>query len=678
MKSWMASGLSAAQILAGFSESAEFKEKTASATYVFLDNAAKGEEIYSGSLFDRMPAQPEVVGQTFTLAAGADNVIGTANNDTINALTVKADGAPASTLTAFDSIDGAGGTDTLNIYSDGTLNPKLSGSETIKNVETINIFNSTAAFGATGGIDASKFVGATTINQNGLAAAVTNLASTTTAGFKNVATAAGPAALSVTAAAAATSANVALDGVKGTDANANSAFDAGDNTAHLIVAGAALNAVTVSGSLAQALVSTDPAAAANLVLGVIAGKDVQTLSVNTDVATILAIAEGADSTKEITTVDASASKGGVTYAGTVASGTVAPATIKTGSGDDTVAIVAATVKDDAATTAVDETVSALLETGAGKDTIIINTSGTGTTTANAGDGNDKVTLNADGSGKLTVNLGAGSDTFTVSGAGAVSSTDMIDGGEGSDSLLLKIVGSANIGAFQNFEVFDAAGLAKTLDVNILATKNTVTEITASGDVGTSAILNNLGAGVGYRVTGDTIVTNALSLTQKTAGALTVTLDIDETNTTAVDSGAKTSVDAGVVASNATSIKAVFDSAFVGEALDASDNLTNLTMTGTKATSLEVVSGGANAFNDLVYTGGNDATTGKGDLLTSVTVTGDRDFSFSYAAADGSEIASFDASGLTGKLTFSTAALKVESDVLISLTAVSSNLALAMM
>jgi hypothetical protein len=422
-----------------------------------------------------------------------------------------------------------------------------------------------------------------------------------------------------------------------------------------------LNAVTVSGTVKDT--NADGTVAATTV-AVTTGKDVESVAVTTAVKTTLTVTENAASgaTKDVRTVDASASTGAVAFNGTVTGGTAgAVATIKTGAGDDEVTIVTATKKDDAATTA-DETVSALLETGAGKDTITINASGDGTTTVDAGDDNDTVTLTTDGTGKLTVNLGAGDDTFK--GAGAVAGTDVIDGGEGSDTLLLNMVGAANIGAFQNFEVFDAAALAKTLDVDILATKNTVTEIIASADVGASAVLTNVGAGVGYRVTGDTDVTKALTLTQKAAGALTVTLDIDEPATTAanLDSNAKTNVDAAVVASNATSVKAVFDSSFKDAAVDATDNLTNLTVTGTKATSLEVVSGGAFAINDLVYTSGDDATAGKGDLLTSVTISGDRAITVAINETTTSEVTSIDASALTGALTISTAELKTESDV----------------
>lgn len=701
------------------------------------------------------------------LTAGAENVTGTSGNDTINALAVKADGAAATTFSAFDNVDGGAGTDTFNIYTTGTENATFPTAATVKNVEIVNIYN-TAAAAAFG--DASKFEGATQLWQHAAAVDVTKLAATTTAGFKAVeATIAGD--LDVSAADAATTVTIALDGVKG---DAQTAATTIENRADIDVDGAAVAGVTVSGTLAQKttaslgvkevftatfsattdsdtvtfdgtgaialgaaktaiqaaaayvagynavgaatwvavdnldgtvtftkktvgvvtdVVSGDfvvtgagagadatvtaaaptiqgaatstTAAAASLGLNVTAGKDVESLTVNTAVATTLTVTENAGSAaaKDVKTLDASASAGAITFGGSVTGGTAGSlATIKTGTGADTVTIATATLKDDAATTTVNEAVSALVETGAANDTVTINTSGTGTTNVEAGEGNDTVTLTADGSGILTVNLGAGNDTFK--GAGAVSATDVINAGDGTDTLLLNMVGAANIGAFSNFETFDAAALAKTLDVEILAAKNTVTEFVASADVGTSAVLTNVGAGVGYRVTGDTTVGNALTLTQKTAGALTVTLDIDEAATTVAgfDSGAKTNVDAAVIASNATSLKAVFDSAFKDAVIvgDASDNLTNLTLTGTKATSLEVVSGGAFAINDLVYTSGDDATAGKGDLLTSVTISGDRAITVAITEASTSEVTAINASALTGALTISTAELKAES------------------
>lgn len=583
---------------------------------------------------------------------------GTAGNDTINAQAVDATGAAKTTLSAFDAIDGGAGTDTLNIYTTATENATFPTAATVKNVEIVNVYN-TGAAAALG--DASKFEGVTQLWQHGAAVDVTKLAATTTAGFKGVeATVA--ADLDVTAADTAATVTIALDGVKGDAADVVGPPANVQNQADIDVDGVAVASVTVTGTLAQKT-TTAGAKAATLALNVTAGKDVETLTVNTAVATTLTVTENGTSaaSKDIRTLDASASAGAVTFGGTVTGGTAGSlATIKTGAGADTVTIATATLKDDAATTTVNEAVSALVESGAGNDKVTINTSGTGTTTVNAGEGNDTVTLTADGSGILTVNLGAGDDIFK--GAGAVSGTDVVNAGDGIDTLLLNMVGAANIGAFSNFETFDAAALAKTLDVEILAAKNTVTEFVATADVGAAAVLTNVGAGVGYRVTGDTTVANTLTLTQKTAGALTVTLDIDEPSTTAAnnDSNAKTNVDAGVVASNATSVKAVFDSSFKDAAVDATDNLTNLTLTGTKATSLEVVSGGAFAINDLVYTSGDDATAGKGDLLTSVTISGGRAITVAINEATTSEVTAINASALTGALTISTAELKAAS------------------
>lgn len=356
-----------------------------------------------------------------------------------------------------------------------------------------------------------------------------------------------------------------------------------------------------------------------------AGKDVESLTVNTAVATTLTVTENAGSAaaKDVKTLDASASAGAITFGGSVTGGTAGSlATIKTGAGADTVTIATATLKDDAATTTVNEAVSALVEAGAGNDKITVNTSGTGTTNVEAGEGNDTVTLTADGSGILTVNLGAGNDTFK--GAGSVSATDVVNAGDGTDTLLLNMVGAANIGAFSNFETFDAVALGKTLDVEILATKNTVTEFVASADVGTSAVLTNVGAGVGLRATGD-MTTNALTLTQKTAGALTVTLDADSTSTTAQnDSNLK------ATASNATSVKAVFDvnSGYVQNGANLNDQIVSLT--AVKATAVEVVSGGTNATNVIKIATDDVSGTDVKSTLKTITISGDQLLKFEAA------------------------------------------------
>jgi hypothetical protein len=142
---------------------------------------------------------------------------------------------------------------------------------------------------------------------------------------------------------------------------------------------------------------------------------------------------------------------------------------------------------------------------------------------------------------------------------------------------------------------------------------------------------------------------SIILTQKTAGALTVTLDADETGT--ADVAADIAL-AYVNATNATSLKAVFDTSYldniVDEPTDGLDNLSIISLTGVGST-LEVVSGGANANNMLNY-----IDNAVGDALTSVTVSGDRALDLSFFTA--TKLATVDASAQTGGLTFDLADL----------------------
>ncbi|WP_167537943.1 beta strand repeat-containing protein [Sphingobium chlorophenolicum] len=529
--------------------------------------------------------------------------------------------------------------DTLNIFTDGDSNETLPSTASIQNIETVNIINTTPA--AANIADASKFVGVEELWQINAASNVTNLSEGTVAGFRNVDLSAGRNVASTDAAA---SVAIALDNTRGTGFSGNDqliSINGGPSSAT-----SSLNSVSVSGTIVKGNAANSDEA--SLILVASAGKDVETFSVDSAVETILVVNENTTSvaSADIRTIDASASAGSILFNGSVNNGTAGSvATIRTGAGDDQVQLVTATAADDSATSA-DETVSATVSTAAGADDILINTTGAGTTTVDAGDGDDVVTLNSRGDGKLTVNLGAGVDTFNVTGGETVNAGDTIDAGAGSDTLLLNIVGAANIGAFSNFDVFDAAGLNKTLDVNILATNNTVTEFVTSGDVGAAAQLDNVGANVGYRVLGDTVLANDLVLNQTTAGALTVTLDIDEDASVGANfSSADDAADAAVT-TNATSINAVFDSAFVDAATGtAGDNTGHLTINAADATTLSIVSGGANATNEVVFNGAD---------LTSVTVSGAQDLALDLNTS--TVVTSVNASALTGDLAFNLADL----------------------
>lgn len=567
------------------------------------------------------------VGTTYTLKTGQDVYTGTNANDTFNALSIDADGALASTLTSFDAIDGAGGVDTLNIYTTAAQNNTLPSNLTVKNVEIVNL-NSDANGSNANLTDVSTYQGIQELWQvSGKAAVttasnVTNLATGVTAGFKGYT---GGATVSTNSTA--TSAKIALSN------QAESATFVVDGSANK-----ALTSVTLGGTVADT--NGDGDVNTNLTFKV--GKEVTTASVNSSIATTVTIDDSASAAAtKVHVVDLSGSTGAITFVG---DGDVT--TITGGAAGDVLTIATATVKDNTATAA-DETVTGTLNSGAGDDEITVNTSGTGVTLVNTGAGDDTVNVTARGT-TLKVDLGDGSDTFTASVA--ITAADTIDAGAGVDTLSLQLVGSANVIAFKNFDVFDVNGLTHDLDLDILSTNNTVAEIVGSGALGGGDFtLSNVGAGVSFRATGDMGVADVLSLTQKTAGALTVTLDADQTGT---DTGADDVAAMAVTATNATSVSAVFDTSYLNKAgakageTAATDNVSTIALTTAAATSVTVVSGGANAQNVITI------DDGAGDKLTSITVTGASHLDLTATGL--SKLATIDASASTGGLTTSLA------------------------
>ena len=122
-----------AEILAFMGDAAAAKARAflASVTTTVPNAAA-----IDASVFTLLPVvvdAPDPITTTFTLTVGADTLVGTALNDTFN--------ATSTTLTAVDSIDGAGGIDTLNLTTAGTYT--LSNGANITNVEILNLANGT-------------------------------------------------------------------------------------------------------------------------------------------------------------------------------------------------------------------------------------------------------------------------------------------------------------------------------------------------------------------------------------------------------------------------------------------------------------------------------------------------------------------------------------------------------
>lgn len=570
-------------------------------------------------------------GQTFTLTTGVDTFTGTAGNDTFQAELEFG----TSTITTFDNINGAGGLNTLNIVGNGG---DVNANATFANIQVVNV----DVTGPITNLNSASFGGVQQLWQIGNVNDVT-IGAGVVAGFRNVQSPQFFDPINVTVNAA-QSASVAFDNVgEGQELFINGS------------AGTTLNSVNISGTVVDG--DADGEVGFTFV-DVHVGNGVQTLSVNSAVDAVLTVS--GTLAKPVTAVDASASAGAISL-----NGSSDLATIRTGTGDDTLFVNTITVQDNVATSAV-EAISGLAETGAGNDFIEVATTGTGSTTVNSGAGNDEVLLDSDGSGKLAVNLGAGNDTFArkpLSVLGEVVASDTIDGGEGIDTLQLNLVTTGvvlnNVEAFSNFELFDVAGLASAFDAQELAAKNIVTEFVASNSVvGPNAAITGLAAGIGYRVIGDAGNT-ALALTQTVAGALSVALDVDET--VAPVSAANAS--AAVNATNATSVNAVFSSDFAAVALPAPaiDNVATLTLETSNAAAVTVNSGGTNASNVLnlndaasVPVAGLQQVTGK---VATITVTGAEALELDFQAINGSVLTSINASAQTGGLTTSLAFLK---------------------
>jgi hypothetical protein len=525
------------------------------------------------------------VGQTFTLTQGQDIIVGTAGNDTINVTNFNATtGATQANLSSIDSIDGGAGKDTLNLNLTGGTN-SLSG-VTIKNVEIINLTGAAT-------VDASTFQGATNINFDSTGTSVTKLAATTTVAFNGTAT-------DITVGAAGASANVALNNVA--------------ETAALNVGGTSLNSVTVSGTRAD---SDSSGSLATQALNVTVGKDVQSLTLNTNQKSVLTVAQSTGSTKAFTTIDASASTGALTIDGT---SNTSLANVTTGTGNDIVTLAAVT----SAATSSAAAVNATITTGDGNDTINVNTTGDGMTTVNAGAGNDKIVVSA-GTGPVTVLGGAGNDTVVINKV--LSTSDVINGGDGTDTIQMagaaartaddyivfnKLVTGFETISFSTAETgLDASKLAATYTGIDLASGSAIIgvgtqAITAHGDVDLTA--------AGYSVSGSTTTyAGTIGVTESATGAVVVNADVLNLTVKAAAAGDVTATLTGDV------------------------RTANVTLTNT-------VDSSSNPTADRVAHFVLDNTAADAKLAT-LTLTGSGDATVTNA--DGMKLVTVDASGLNG-------------------------------
>ena len=317
--------------------------------------------------------------------------------------------------------------------------------------------------------------------------------------------------------------------------------------------------------------------------------------------------------------------------------------IATGAGADRLTLTAATVADNLATIA-NESAPAEVQAGSGNDTVTLRTTGNGRVNLDTGANDDLVTLaSRSGAENLQIMLGTGDDRFIVTG-GAITSSDNVNAGGGTDFLNLNAVTAANAPAFTGFEWFNAAGIDSTVNMAWLRL-NATKVIYADGAVGAAAKVINLGAGTEAVVQTD-MARSMLGLSMAIPAALTVRVDIDESGEadTAIDTGA-----ASLSLSNASSVHIAFQSDFLGHSLGeptVGDNLIALKMETLGATRATVSSGGIFASNALNYI---DA----GNTLGSITIVGTQKLELAIARTS---VTLIDAAAHTGGLAVSTASI----------------------
>jgi len=600
------------------------------------------------SLDNTQAASAAARGAVFTLTVGTDTFgpnqpavpvtspvtptnTSTIYNDTFN--------ATDATLLVGDSIDGGQGVDTLNLV----VSTAYAEVGTVKNIEKINITGLAAGPAV---VDAAFYAGSTDIAADGVATEVKNVA-------KQVVTFTGTGiANTVTTTATATSAAVKLVKADGT------VTITGAKVAAASVIGTATGAVTlVDGN------ATDTIKSLTLSL---AG-DVGVTNVAVDTSGMVALA----------TLDASASRVGLTLATgpTVTS-------VSTGSGKDAVSVntVFDTKANAAAGTSLATGTAVSVATGDGADAIVINV--TGTTTGATG---IKGTVNVDG--------GAGDDTFSFTSAVLAGTTLNLNGGEGTDKVIVDngysldaagfaalsaAVTSVEVAQFTAAASVDAAYLTKfgTLEfVGASTVTNASQDLVAHGNLTASSVgyVAAIGAGtatyggnvdVTAVATGGAIVVNAANATvtvhSETAaniatsigGDVGTLLTVNTMNYVDEDAPAFNTATSTVLvnATNNTTLKSVV---LTGDGSVVLNNSAGVALTSVDASKL----GGLNLDGEVT---GGLTYTGKASLVETITLGSGHDMitvASTYAKMD--TITGFDAVKETA-----TADLTSTSDVLV--------------
>lgn len=260
-----------------------------------------------------------------------------------------------------------------------------------------------------------------------------------------------------------------------------------------------------------------------------------------------------------------------------------------------------------------EAVALSVKTGAGKDSFTVIA--TAKQAVDSGAGNDTVTIDAAVAKGSTINLGAGDDVLLKGSSGSVAVDDTllittIDGGDGTDTVAASFVTSGNGNQFVNFE---RLGLTNsTLDASLLtATTITGLELLAGG--GTYTSVNSTQSLLART---NTSGTTTLTLSDVTGAADSYTITFEGDNSTATTAPTSANFSAGSVVTAGVE-------------------------------TINIVSGGSKAWNDITLGANNDAE--------NVVIAGAANLDLAFASGFGSVTApatgvvTIDGSAATGKL-----------------------------
>ena len=189
-------------------------------------------------------------GQTYTLTAGVDNIVGGALNDTINGLDNA--GLTQNNWNALDTIDGGAGTNTFTVAS--ALAIVLPAAATVTNIQTANFVESGTATAVT--LNATAWAGLTALNVTNADTGIDTLTAAATTNVKNTGTSTGAVKIyggkdvTVVSAGGAVEVGSAVTATKANAAGNITVTDTAAATAAVLVDGGVNQTITITGAAA--------------------------------------------------------------------------------------------------------------------------------------------------------------------------------------------------------------------------------------------------------------------------------------------------------------------------------------------------------------------------------------------------------------------------------------------